>query len=137
MGPLGAATLGGMALASLWELAPILEARFPILPFDDVASTVWLALAVLFVLQAIGNYGLSQLRGAQQFDEAARLSAIKALGFRAFKIGWGPFGRRNNATDEAIVKAAKTGKIGDGKIFVTAVEQVVRIRTGETNEDAV
>ena len=38
---------------------------------------------------------------------------------------------------EAIVKAAKTGKIGDGKIFVTAVEQVVRIRTGETNEAAV
>ena len=38
---------------------------------------------------------------------------------------------------ESIVKAAKTGKIGDGKIFVTAVEQVVRIRTGETNEDAV
>ena len=38
---------------------------------------------------------------------------------------------------EAIVKAAKTGKIGDGKIFVTAVEQVVRIRTGETDESAV
>jgi nitrogen regulatory protein P-II 1 len=38
---------------------------------------------------------------------------------------------------DAIVKAAKTGKIGDGKIFVTAVEQVVRIRTGETDEAAV
>jgi nitrogen regulatory protein P-II 1 len=38
---------------------------------------------------------------------------------------------------EAIIKAAKTGKIGDGKIFVTPVEQVVRIRTGETNEAAV
>jgi nitrogen regulatory protein P-II 1 len=38
---------------------------------------------------------------------------------------------------EAIIKAAKTGKIGDGKIFVTNVEQVVRIRTGETNEAAV
>ena len=38
---------------------------------------------------------------------------------------------------EAIVKAARTGKIGDGKIFVTPVEQVVRIRTGETNESAV
>ena len=38
---------------------------------------------------------------------------------------------------EAVVKAAKTGKIGDGKIFVTTVEQVVRIRTGETDEDAV
>jgi nitrogen regulatory protein P-II 1 len=38
---------------------------------------------------------------------------------------------------EAIVAAAKTGKIGDGKIFVTPVEQVIRIRTGETNESAV
>jgi nitrogen regulatory protein P-II 1 len=38
---------------------------------------------------------------------------------------------------EAIVAAAKTGKIGDGKIFFTPVEQVIRIRTGETNESAV
>jgi len=41
------------------------------------------------------------------------------------------------AVVEAIVKAAKTGKIGDGKIFVSAVESVVRIRTGETGEQAV
>jgi len=38
---------------------------------------------------------------------------------------------------ESIVKAARTGKIGDGKIFVTAVEQVIRIRTGEAGEAAV
>ncbi len=38
---------------------------------------------------------------------------------------------------EAIIKAARTGKIGDGKIFVMPVEQVVRIRTGETDEQAV
>jgi nitrogen regulatory protein P-II 1 len=38
---------------------------------------------------------------------------------------------------EAIVKAARTGKIGDGKIFVTSVEQTVRIRTGESGEAAV
>jgi nitrogen regulatory protein P-II 1 len=38
---------------------------------------------------------------------------------------------------EAIIKAARTGKIGDGKIFVTSVEQVVRIRTGEINEAAI
>ncbi len=38
---------------------------------------------------------------------------------------------------ESIVRAAKTGKIGDGKIFVTAVDQVIRIRTGETDEAAV
>ncbi len=38
---------------------------------------------------------------------------------------------------EAITKAANTGKIGDGKIFVSTLEQVIRIRTGETGEDAV
>ena len=37
---------------------------------------------------------------------------------------------------DAIVRAARTGRIGDGKIFVSSVEQVVRIRTGETGEDA-
>ncbi|PKM12438.1 MAG: transcriptional regulator [Gammaproteobacteria bacterium HGW-Gammaproteobacteria-3] len=38
---------------------------------------------------------------------------------------------------ETIVKAANTGKIGDGKIFVTDLEQVIRIRTGETGSDAI
>ena len=38
---------------------------------------------------------------------------------------------------EAIEKSARTGKIGDGKIFVTALEQVVRIRTGETGKAAI
>jgi nitrogen regulatory protein P-II 1 len=38
---------------------------------------------------------------------------------------------------DAVVKAARTGKIGDGKIFVTSVEQVLRIRTGETDEAAI
>ena len=42
----------------------------------------------------------------------------------------------DNAID-AIVKAARTGKIGDGKIFVSDVDQVIRIRTGETNEAAI
>jgi nitrogen regulatory protein P-II 1 len=38
---------------------------------------------------------------------------------------------------DAIVTAARTGKIGDGKIFVTEVERVIRIRTGEQDEAAV
>jgi nitrogen regulatory protein P-II 1 len=42
-----------------------------------------------------------------------------------------------DAAIDGIVKAAHTGRIGDGKIFVTAVEQVIRIRTGETGNDAV
>jgi len=38
---------------------------------------------------------------------------------------------------ETIIKAANTGKIGDGKIFVSNLEQVIRIRTGETGQDAI
>jgi nitrogen regulatory protein P-II 2 len=41
-----------------------------------------------------------------------------------------------NAVIDAIISKAKTGQIGDGKIFVTPVDQVVRIRTGETDGDA-
>lgn len=42
-----------------------------------------------------------------------------------------------DAVVDAIVQAANTGKIGDGKIFVSTMEQVIRIRTGETGEDAI
>ena len=45
-------------------------------------------------------------------------------------------GRVTEAVD-AIVKAAKTGKIGDGKVFVSAIENAIRIRTEETGEQAV
>ena len=41
------------------------------------------------------------------------------------------------AAVDAVIKAAHTGKIGDGKIFVQTVEQVIRIRTGETDDEAV
>ena len=42
-----------------------------------------------------------------------------------------------DACVEAVTKAARTGKIGDGKIFVSSVDRVVRIRTGEEGESAV
>ncbi len=48
------------------------------------------------------------------------LLAVKAQGFRAFKIGWGPFGRRNAATDEAIVRAAREAVGPDSKLMVDA-----------------
>jgi len=44
---------------------------------------------------------------------------------------------RLDETIEAIVNTAATGKIGDGKIFVVNQEQIIRIRTGETNEEAI
>ena len=42
-----------------------------------------------------------------------------------------------DATLEAIIKSANTGKIGDGKIFVATLEQIIRIRTGESGEEAI
>jgi nitrogen regulatory protein P-II 1 len=42
-----------------------------------------------------------------------------------------------DACVDAIIGAARTGKIGDGKIFIMPVEKVIRIRTGETDEDAI
>ena len=57
-------------------------------------------------------------------DEPARLRdhllRVKAQGFRAFKIGWGPFGRRSAATDEAIVRAAREAIGADNKLMVDA-----------------
>jgi len=51
---------------------------------------------------------------------ADQLREIKAAGFRAFKIGWGPFGRKNDATDEAIVQAARDAVGGDSLLMVDA-----------------
>src|SRR5687768_11612543 len=48
------------------------------------------------------------------------LLKVKAQGFRAFKIGWGPFGRHNAATDEAIVKAARDAVGADSRLMVDA-----------------
>ena len=57
-------------------------------------------------------------------DEPAKLRdhllSVKSQGFRAFKIGWGPFGRRNAATDEAIVKAAREAIGPDCRLMVDA-----------------
>jgi len=51
---------------------------------------------------------------------AEHLGRVKAQGFRAFKIGWGPFGRRNAALDEAIVKAAREAVGADALLMVDA-----------------
>ena len=44
--------------------------------------------------------------------------------------------KKKDAVVNAILEAAKTGKYGDGKIFINNLEEVVRIRTGEKNEEA-
>ena len=45
-------------------------------------------------------------------------------------------GEKVNSVIDAIAEAAKTGEIGDGKIFITSIDSVVRIRTGDKDEEA-
>ena len=57
-----------------------------------------------------------------------------------FAVGSGVAGRALQQVEravDAIQKAARTGRIGDGKIFISSVEEVIRIRTGETGHDAI
>ena len=70
---------GAAGLLIVWAFRAPLLGRLSIVPFEDQAAAIWLALAFLFVIQAIGNYGLAQLRGRQDFEHAARLSAISFL----------------------------------------------------------
>jgi D-galactarolactone cycloisomerase len=49
-----------------------------------------------------------------------KILSIRAQGFRAFKIGWGPFGRRDHATDEQIVRAARQAVGSDSLLIVDA-----------------
>ena len=99
---------------------------------------------VMFMAQAVkrgSQYGLRMvdmpymsfhLSAQQAVDNAAKY--VSQAGAEVMKCE----GNQHHAKYiEAIVKAARTGKIGDGKIFVTSIDQVVRIRTGETGEEAI
>jgi nitrogen regulatory protein PII len=70
-------------------------------------------------------------------DVRAALSEIGVSGMTVTEVKG--FGRQRGHTEqviEAILKAAKTGKVGDGKIFVSDIDRVMRIRTGETDNAA-
>ena len=85
------------------------------------------------VLLLAGNDDLGALL-AHLFEDLF-LPLFKQVGSIAARLGVGPAAL--DQAVEAILKAARTGKVGDGKIFVFDVEQVIRIRTGETDEAAV
>jgi O-antigen/teichoic acid export membrane protein len=79
--PLLATTLVGFGLAlALFLLTDALRANYPgILPFDHLSSTIWLAIGAVFAAQAMGNFGMSFLRGEQRFRLAALLAMAAFL----------------------------------------------------------
>lgn len=93
---LATTVLGATLLGLVWAFAGVLPPSFDFLPFDDQKPIIWLSLAALFLLQAIGNYGLAKLRGQQRFDEAARLTSIsffiQLAGVAAGGLAFGPPG---------------------------------------------
>ena len=78
--------------------------------------------------------GLAGKRATRRFIAAANTRWIFCPRSR-WKSCWRTAG--STAAVDAIVKAAKTGKIGDGKVFVSPIENAIRIRTEETGEKAV
>jgi nitrogen regulatory protein P-II 2 len=92
-------------------------------------------------LTAIGVHGLTVTEvkgyGRQQGHTELSRGADNAVSFLPkIKIEVAINSDQVDKTIEAITTAAKTGQIGDGKIFVTTIDQALRIRTGETDVDA-
>ena len=92
-------------------------------------------------LTAIGVHGLTVTEvkgyGRQKGHTEIYRGAEYAVSFLPkVKIEVAVASGQVDKTIEAIVRAAKTGQIGDGKIFVMPIDQAVRIRTGETDSDA-
>ena len=92
-------------------------------------------------LTALGVHGLTVTEvkgyGRQKGHTEIYRGAEYAVSFLPkLKIEVAVAGESADKVVEAIAAAAKTGQIGDGKIFVTAIEQAVRIRTGETDNEA-
>ena len=92
-------------------------------------------------LTAIGVHGLTVTEvkgyGRQKGHTEIYRGAEYAVSFLPkIKIEVAVASNQVDKTIEAITSAAKTGQIGDGKIFVTDISRAVRIRTGETNNDA-
>ena len=98
--------------------------------------------AVKTALQEVGVVGMtvSEVKGfgrQKGHTETYRGSEYKVEFLPKVKIEVAVAEGVVEQTIEAITKSANTGKIGDGKVFVSALEQVIRIRTGETGEDAI
>ena len=77
--------------------------------------------------------GFGRQKGIPSFTEAPNMSWISCQG----EAGGGGRRRAGRRVVEAIAAAARTGRIGDGKIFVSPIEEALRIRTGERGTDAI
>ena len=97
------------------------------------------------VREALSQIGITGMTVGEVRGVRATEGAYRALSRGGIRRRFSTQGKIRNcrsedqidACIETITDAARTGKIGDGKIFVTDVEKVVRIRTGEEDEDAI
>ena len=90
--------------------------------------------AEVFKLSVTNALGCGQQKG---YHESYRGSDIEVNLLKKVRLEIAVNADYVNATTEAIVKGARTGKIGDGKIYVINLEECIRIRTGEKGQDAI
>ncbi len=93
-----------------------------------------LAEAEVFKMSVTNALGCGQQRG---YHESYRGSVIEVNLLKKVRLEIGVNDDFAQTTVDAIIKGARTGDIGDGKIFVIPLEQTVRIRTGEEGSDAI
>lgn len=97
------------------------------------------------VREALSNIGIQGLTVTEVKGFGRQKGHTEIYRGAEYAVGFLPKARLDIVVDdgdaervtEAIIEAARTGKVGDGKIFISPVEQVIRIRTGETGKDAV
>jgi nitrogen regulatory protein P-II 2 len=90
--------------------------------------------AEVFKLSVTNALGCGQQKG---YHETYRGVDIEVNLLKKVRIDIAVNDEFTQSTIDAIIKGARTGTIGDGKIFVTALEQCIRIRTGDTGNDAI
>jgi nitrogen regulatory protein P-II 2 len=143
------------AIPISWASAVPSEGRRCSLPRTDFRTSTWRR-AMKMVTAIVKPFKLDEVREALSAIGVQGITVTEVKGFGRQKghtelyrgaeyvVDFLPKVKIEAAVDDAIVdrvieaieSAARTGKIGDGKVFVSALEQVVRIRTGETGKDA-
>ncbi|MEZ4268132.1 MAG: P-II family nitrogen regulator [Myxococcota bacterium] len=93
-----------------------------------------LAEAEVFKMSVTNALGCGQQRG---YNESYRGNIVEVNLLKKVRLEIGVNDDFVQTTIDAIIKGARTGEIGDGKIFVTPLEQAIRIRTGETGSEAI
>ena len=129
------------------NLAPLPDVRDPKFKFDDISPEMDMLISQraaevvkqspqMAQIDAITNMGQGQQQGVEVVTSRGGQTTTRAAVAKTLLVTVVDDDKKD-AVVEAIISATRSGEIGDGKIFVSPVQDVVRVRTGETGEQAI